>query len=180
MISIHAPRVGSDRPGIERRAKHGTFQSTLPVWGATGAPCMTPWACQISIHAPRVGSDPGTSSAYPRTRHFNPRSPCGERRHFLDGLRLLSLISIHAPRVGSDRYIEQHVCLPVDFNPRSPCGERLTMPSMPVSSYLFQSTLPVWGATERDRGGVAARAISIHAPRVGSDPSISDLVLRPS
>ena len=56
----------------------------------------------ISIHAPRVGSD----------------------RVVLRGKRILS-ISIHAPRVGSDG---QH--------------------APPLDSYvLFQSTLPVWGAT---------------------------------
>ena len=34
---------------------------------------------------------------------------------------------------------------------------------------VFQSTLPVWGATVRHRLRVSAEPISIHAPRVGSD-----------
>ena len=34
---------------------------------------------------------------------------------------------------------------------------------------LFQSTLPVWGATKAFARYVFARFISIHAPRVGSD-----------
>ena len=33
------------------------FQSTLPVWGATKRVFVTPNTMQISIHAPRVGSD---------------------------------------------------------------------------------------------------------------------------
>ena len=33
----------------------------------------------------------------------------------------------------------------------------------------FQSTLPVWGATERSAVRRYERGISIHAPRVGSD-----------
>ena len=77
------------------------FQSTLPVWGATGWPLGRGWSQPISIHAPRVGSD-----STPRTR-MDIRS-----------------ISIHAPRVGSDdphRY--WHVGI-LHFNPRSPCGER--------------------------------------------------------
>ena len=34
-ISIHAPRVGSDRPCAVQTARPRGFQSTLPVWGAT-------------------------------------------------------------------------------------------------------------------------------------------------
>ena len=78
------------------------FQSTLPVWGATGQTSQKRQSCQISIHAPRVGSDdklghrfvkdfisihaPRVGSDAPKPhstselRHFNPRSPCGERR----------------------------------------------------------------------------------------------------
>ena len=35
--------------------------------------------------------------------------------------------------------------------------------------YKFQSTLPVWGATARAEELAEIFAISIHAPRVGSD-----------
>ena len=78
-ISIHAPRVGSDmgRPNIgskttdfnprspcgERQTPfawwitRATFQSTLPVWGATVSGILTCNLVGISIHAPRVGSD---------------------------------------------------------------------------------------------------------------------------
>ena len=34
-ISIHAPRVGSDLLDAAADIKDRTFQSTLPVWGAT-------------------------------------------------------------------------------------------------------------------------------------------------
>ena len=57
---------------------------------------------EISIHAPRVGSDSSGKSWWSWPGHFNPRSPCGERRD-RDPLPLFdALISIHAPRVGSD------------------------------------------------------------------------------
>ena len=78
-ISIHAPRVGSDQilmflpafsfdfnprsPCGERLyhfrilALHTTFQSTLPVWGATFVSFLYLLCEIISIHAPRVGSD---------------------------------------------------------------------------------------------------------------------------
>ena len=85
-ISIHAPRVGSDRPrhGGERRRKYfnprspcgerpaawtgviltWTFQSTLPVWGATVFDCTRADRIYISIHAPRVGSDDHCTGLY--------------------------------------------------------------------------------------------------------------------
>ena len=34
-ISIHAPRVGSDLYAYEKLGIRAEFQSTLPVWGAT-------------------------------------------------------------------------------------------------------------------------------------------------
>ena len=57
LISIHAPRVGSDPPESGRR--------TL---------CSL-----ISIHAPRVGSDRAGAFQAVFAGYFNPRSPCGER-----------------------------------------------------------------------------------------------------
>ena len=38
----------------------------------------------ISIHAPLTGSDTGRDSAECAARHFNPRSPHGERQMKLD------------------------------------------------------------------------------------------------
>ena len=56
------------------------------------------------------------------------------------------------------------------FNPRSPCGERLVSAILIISFIKFQSTLPVWGATRLCAPVPAVSHISIHAPRVGSDP----------
>ena len=56
-----------------------------------------------------------------------------------------------------------------NFNPRSPCGERRPRPlSVPMCS-LFQSTLPVRGATYMPGLAALHQVISIHAPRAGSD-----------
>ena len=55
---------------------------------------------------------------------FNPRSPWGER----PGLLLMALLR-------------------ADFNPRSPWGERLPEIHIALPAGLFQSTLPVGGAT---------------------------------
>ena len=55
------------------------------------------------------------------------------------------------------------------FNPRSPHGERHALIWNEWFRDEFQSTLPAWGATERDARGGTRYTISIHAPRMGSD-----------
>ena len=59
--------------------------------------------------------------------------------------------------------------LPCHFNPRSPCGERPRYQAMATKAGIFQSTLPVWGATLERMSHTDRFFISIHAPRVGSD-----------
>ena len=56
-ISIHAPRMGSDRGDAKHDGGQCEFQSTLPGWGATHHRHAVRSVRQISIHAPRMGSD---------------------------------------------------------------------------------------------------------------------------
>ena len=82
----------------------------------------------------------------------------------------------------------------INFNPRSPHGERLLDIYLSLIPKQFQSTLPAWGATleggatlaasdfnprsphgerpERIASFAASTAISIHAPRMGSDSTV--------
>ena len=146
VISIHAPRGGSDLPFVHKLLRDIQFQSTLPVGGATAAMARRSDRIGISIHAPRGGSDSQLDLIYWVCEDFNPRSPWGERP-----IRL-TLYS-----------------RPFDFNPRSPWGERLPKYSGTGSISIFQSTLPVGGATGCISGMVRPIRISIHAPRGGSD-----------
>ena len=143
-ISIHAPRAGSDASIARLRRKMPRFQSTLPVSDRTWAWAFTRRA--ISIHAPRAGSDFRTSISYRSIRYFNPRSPCGERLH-------------QDTTSGSAS----------NLNPRSPCGERHDCSAVKWEDKVFQSTLPMWGATVPRAQRGQAHLISIHAPHVGSD-----------
>ena len=79
-ISIHAPRAGSDRCSEEPKQMQKTFQSMLPVRGATLLAADDGAAYGISIHAPRAGSDKTSGSFRWTPSNFNPCSPCGERR----------------------------------------------------------------------------------------------------
>mgnify|MGYP007129632154 CR=1 FL=1 len=84
-------------------------------------------------------------------KHFNPRSPCGERR-----------------QNAQQGLMDQN-----HFNPRSPCGERHHRFTWRLRSHQFQSTLPVWGATKPSQTSSGSQPISIHAPRVGSDREVT-------
>ena len=99
-ISIHAPHAGSDFSGT-LIFPYWRFQSTLPMRGATSFASLAVSWSMISIHAPHAGSDVLEGQPFQLGRNFNPRSPCGERRHGVAGYG-----------TGGD------------FNPRSPCGER--------------------------------------------------------
>ena len=56
-ISIHAPRMGSDELADLDMWVLSRFQSTLPGWGATVGYVIWLIFGLISIHAPRMGSD---------------------------------------------------------------------------------------------------------------------------
>ncbi len=80
MVSIHAPREGSDGHRLLPPMPRSTFQSTPPAKGATWDTLATFDTLEVSIHAPREGSD-----------------LAGGLPHTITG------VSIHAPREGSDR-----------------------------------------------------------------------------
>ena len=168
------------------------FQSTLPGWGATISQTHHVCCGDISIHAPRMGSDQLQRTNRIIPSDFNPRSPDGERPqpgHESAGSRPISIhaprmgsdpvgfpgwrrgmgISIHAPRMGSDFRASDLSRYEANFNPRSPDGERPAALRALGAHVLFQSTLPGWGATIIPCGFSYHGAISIHAPRMGSD-----------
>ena len=101
-ISIHAPRVGSDRPGPKDFGNHCDFNPRSPCGERRGGHYIIMCTTLISIHAPRVGSDDMFVSRTPGISYFNPRSPCGERLFGVSNPDSRLKISIHAPRVGSD------------------------------------------------------------------------------
>ena len=78
-------------------------------------------------------------------------------------------MSIHTPLAGSDRSRRTCANVPSYFNPHSPCGERRFGRRLQVLNKIFQSTLPLRGATAGTAGAATHRLISIHTPLAGSD-----------
>ena len=147
-ISIHAPRGGSDVHVISVNAMPKQFQSTLPVGGATR---------ERFRYVP------------PHDRFQSTLPVGGATFEGLDKTGKGTLISIHAPRGGSDSASRYPRTGGSYFNPRSPWGERLQTKIKQDSVVIFQSTLPVGGATYCQGINRSFTRISIHAPRGGSD-----------
>ena len=145
-ISIHAPRGGSDGCTPHQRPRH-TISIHAPRGGSDRGHRRDGRGRRISIHAPRGGSDHLQRFRTSRTSDFNPRSPWGERLCWLAALMAAQGISIHAPRGGSDLPSADFGGQLPDFNPRSPWGERRVYIRVGPQIFLFQSTLPVGGAT---------------------------------
>ena len=191
IISIHAPRGGSDLYPAVDVMQQLRFQSTLPVGGATRNAVCRQELGYISIPAPRGGSDPVRVECTAVFIDFNPRSPWGERRYthivvltyglFQSTLPvggatgqgqlvgLLSVISIHAPRGGSDCRRGGLSQLERDFNPRSPWGERLQRHICMQVAATISIHAPRGGSDRVTTTPYNAKGISIHAPRGGSD-----------
>ena len=101
-ISIHAPRTGSDGRAVRigadgrdfnPRSPHGErlqlpskppfplrFQSTLPARGATRHRRKQKGLCAFQSTLPARGATKGVINGRAKEKHFNPRSPHGERR----------------------------------------------------------------------------------------------------
>ena len=146
VISIHAPREGSDRqtwsyryraahfnprsprgerPGFEIAASATEpFQSTLPARGATVS--QLPPSLTFSNFNPRSprGERHCTRALAARANAFQSTLPArGATGRGCIGAREVC-ISIHAPREGSDPSRIMYHPFFSNFNPRSPRGER--------------------------------------------------------
>ena len=147
LISIHAPRTGSDNAEDNADAPSA-----------------------ISIHAPRTGSDSPLRAPVSPAGNFNPRSPHGERLYRLLSNRRKRLFQSTLPARGATLLGATAMPRRHYFNPRSPHGERHVSDDGKIDNLIFQSTLPARGATLRHMSFEPRQfLISIHAPRTGSD-----------
>ena len=171
MISIHAPRTGSDSAAQIYTSFASRFQSTLPARGATT------WGAKK--YASQDDFNPRSPHGERRQRRrndggkqdFNPRSPHGERppssgtpaspwrfQSTLPARGATGTSSSAAtdwtfqstlPARGATCWEHTTHFTPHDFNPRSPHGERLASTAKRSYRSPFQSTLPARGATSQ-------------------------------
>ena len=189
-ISIHAPRVGRDpekraviidHVDFNPRAPCGArpheyvasripspFQSTRPVWGATDTANIIGDIVRFQSTRPVWGATSVRGFAVCSTTFQSTRPVWGATPEDFDILPPVE-ISIHAPRVGRDFSLFCIEEREMNFNPRAPCGARRRLCCTHWSTMGFQSTRPVWGATDLFGLRTVKITISIHAPRVGRD-----------
>ena len=119
-ISIHAPRAGCDRFDCLDMKLYSVFQSTHPVRGAT---CGYPaWTCESC--------------------DFNPRTPCGVRRHIVANIiRCIQFQSTHPVR-GATCVPQVRQVRVRNFNPRTPCGVRRRLLLISISCKNFNPRTP--------------------------------------
>ena len=145
-ISIHAPRTGSDFT-VALDILNRIFQSTLPARGATVSCCKFRWIAKFQSTLPARGATTPLLIISRRDLPFQSTLPA----------RGATRCNHYARNAG--KY----------FNPRSPHGERHRFSKSSQSDFAFQSTLPARGATTPEFDFAIAERISIHAPRTGSD-----------
>ena len=145
LISIHAPRTGSDPRKIITSYTQRDFNPRSP-HGERLLIASSGWATPHFNPRSPHGERPAHPLRATGWQHFNPRSPHGER--------LL---------IASSGWATPH------FNPRSPHGERPAHPLRATGWQHFNPRSP-HGERPRLRRRLAGKQrISIHAPRTGSD-----------
>ena len=126
VISIHAPREGSDWSGHGRGSKQKDFYPRSPQGEGPRAEIEQALETRFLSTRPPGGAPSRRRAPPPAGRYFYPRSPRGERPQAPPRRQKVSPISIHAPREGSDVTV---------------CRDL-------IQSGRFLSTLPARGATQ--------------------------------
>ena len=174
LISIHAPREGSDGDHLQL-VGHGERISIHAPREGSDSYCnkRTCPYCAISIHAPREGSDQYFDVLGERYEQFLSTLPvrgatcpfwCRTRR---------TLISIHAPREGSD-VIVVGLFISVIISIHAPReGSDHDTPGGVFRPVAISIHAPREGSDSTARAMAPFPAISIHAPREGSDLGLS-------
>ena len=174
-ISIHSPRMGRDAGETGGGAGGKDFNPLSPHGERLIPDNQIIGGYGISIHSPRMGRDIRFIRDCEAALNFNPLSPHGERHrvrpeeaHFVrfqstlpawgetqrhKQVARLPAISIHSPRMGRDRTATARTARRGDFNPLSPHGERREFFGRKAGIFIFQSTLPARGETERKMEG---------------------------
>ena len=192
-LSTLPARGATPGPAHQKGGEGAGFLSTLPARGATYRMMFSLAVATFLSTLPARGATGRRRGPHPGGRYFYPRSPRGERRQASIRSGLKELISIHAPREGSDAFSLYLLYNRGEFLSTLPArGATYDYPHLEKRNVVFLSTLPARGATRPSlrsksrpwsflstlpaRGAtylqyvlLLDQAISIHAPREGSD-----------
>ena len=150
LISIHAPREGSD---------NNFATSSFPIW-------------YFYPRSPR-GERPIGWGRFVTSSDFYPRSPRGERLLYRHYIGFQTFISIHAPREGSDLFELAFGDQCAEFLSTLPARGATAGQQVAIYQFVISIHAPREGSDRPCRGLVLrAREISIHAPREGSDRTV--------
>ena len=146
-ISIHTPLAGSDSPSASTAPIRQYFNPHSPCGERLRVCCAQSECRSISIHTPLAGSD-AMPELFVRDRlRISIHTPlAGSDTGAVESIEIQG-ISIHTPLAGSDVQSNPSTNFPFYFNPHSPCGERRFHRAMRGETEIFQSTLPLRGAT---------------------------------
>ena len=169
IISIHAPRTGSDMRHTSAARLH-LISTTLPARGATRRYRAASYSARFQSTLPARGATAIQRCNVNDPNYFNPRSPHGERRRVAAARTAAHIFQSTLPARGATSAIcflpagnLFQSTLPargatrgtaavrrrlIYFNPRSPHGERLKLSGRTSRQKEFQSTLPARGATK--------------------------------
>ena len=160
---------GERRNGLPGFPGNVSFQSTLPVWGATWCGPRTVGMDLFQSTLPVWGATAKYQAMATKAGNFNPRSPCGERRWQRTSITGRLRFQSTLPVWGATRWVHSIAIKEVYFNPRSPCGERRFRPAAPEGEKMISIHAPRVGSDKGPEFCIQIIEISIHAPRVGSD-----------
>ena len=191
IISIHAPREGSDRRFAVAFVMAVRFLSTLPARGATDFCFVTLIFFEFLSTLPARGATPSSTCSWRSTGYFYPRSPRGERPSSRGWMLTSSTFLSTLPARGAT-FVLHGVTPSFQFLSTLPARGATTLLWQLQLPPQFLSTLPARGATLRGEGWSCKDRhfyprsprgerpgpcggqhppvnISIHAPREGSD-----------
>ena len=169
LISIRTPNGGAALSRIQLGCCWNNFNPRSP-WGERRR-CKRRCRRHPNFN-PRSpwGERPCRKCPRKRTLRFQSTLPVGGATLLVHALNVTIRISIHAPRGGSDRLVSCKMILTLLFQSTLPVGGATKSHKTQPEELEFQSTLPVGGATQAAPPLLGKRAISIHAPRGGSNP----------
>ena len=190
LISIHAPREGSDLLREGRTNKERNFNPRSPRGERPRWSRKTAGSSHFNPRSPR-GERQFSAKLVINSVDFNPRSPRGERPTHITLIHPRCLFQSTLPARGATSSTAHRSTRPGDFNPRSPRGERLFGECVycemafyfnprsprgerrkgqrkPAPQKQFQSTLPARGATCKGKEDTAAYKFQSTLPARGA------------